>query len=64
MIIVLCLDQVKNYVNAVEQNPKLLKLALSAEKEELNGVCKTCNSEYETKPSTNKVYCSARCRYA
>jgi len=31
-----CLDQVKNYVNAVEKNPKLLKLALSAEKEELN----------------------------
>lgn len=35
-IFVLCEEQVKNYVNAVEQNPKLLKLALSAEKEELN----------------------------
>ena len=32
----LCLDQVKNYVNAVEQNHKLLKLALNAEKTELN----------------------------
>jgi DNA-cytosine methyltransferase len=34
-VFVLCKEQVKNYVNAVEQNPKLLKLALSAEKEEL-----------------------------
>ena len=35
-IFTLCLDQVKNYVSVVEQNPKLLKLALNAEKEELN----------------------------
>ena len=35
-IFTLCIDQVKNYVSAVEQNPKLLKLALNAEKEELN----------------------------
>lgn len=31
-----CLDQIKNYVSVVEQNPKLLKLALSAEKNELS----------------------------
>lgn len=42
-IFALCLDQVKNYVNAVEQNPKLLKLALSAEKEELNEFVKLAN---------------------
>ena len=42
-VFALCLDQVKNYVNAVEQNPKLLKLALSAEKEELNEFVKLAN---------------------
>ena len=31
----LCLDQAKNFVNAVEKNHKLLKLVLSAEKKEL-----------------------------
>jgi len=36
----LCLDQVKNYVSAVEQNPKLLKLVLDAEKSELNELVK------------------------
>lgn len=39
-IFALCLDQVKNYVNAVEQNPKLQKLALNAEKTELNEFAK------------------------
>lgn len=39
-IFALCLDQVKNYVNAVEQNPKLLKRALSVEKTELNEFAK------------------------
>ena len=42
-VFALCLDQVKNYVNAVEPNPKLLKLALSAEKEELNEFVKLAN---------------------
>ncbi len=39
-IFALWLDQVKNYVNVVEQSPKLLKLALSVEKTELNEFAK------------------------
>lgn len=39
-IFTLCLDQVKNYVSAVERSPKLLKLALNAEKTELNEFAK------------------------
>jgi len=53
-IFALCLDRAKNYVNAVEQNPKLLKLALSAEKTELNEFVKlviqnTLQSNQQTK---------------
>lgn len=36
----LCLDQAKNFVNAVEKNHKLLKLVLSAESEELKEYAK------------------------
>ena len=36
----LCLDQAKNFVNAVEKNHKLLKLVLSAENEELKEYAK------------------------
>ena len=49
--ILLCLDQVKNFVNAVDKNPKLLKLVLSAEKSELkeyvNSVVKTINPNHQ-----------------
>ena len=51
----LCLDQVKNYVSAVEQNPKLLKLALSAEKEKLNEFVKLANQN--TKQNNQKTKC-------
>lgn len=54
-IFALCLDQVKNYVNAVEQNPKLLKLALSAEKEKLNEFVKLANQN--TKQSNQQTKC-------
>ena len=54
-IFALCLDQVKNYVNAVEQNPKLLKLALSAEKEELNEFVKLANQN--TKQNNQLTKC-------
>jgi site-specific DNA-cytosine methylase len=37
-IFALCIDQAQNYVDAVLKNPRLQKLALIAEKEELNGV--------------------------
>ena len=49
--ILLCLDQAKNFVNAVDKNPKLLKLVLSAEKSELkeyvNSVVKTINPNHQ-----------------
>jgi DNA (cytosine-5)-methyltransferase 3A len=49
--ILLCLDQVKNFVNAVDKNPKLLKLVLSAEKSELkeyvDSVVKTINPNHQ-----------------
>ena len=54
-IFALCLDQVKNYVNAVEQNPKLLKLALSAEKEKLNEFVKLANQN--TRQNNQKTKC-------
>ena len=54
-VFALCLDQVKNYVNAVEQNPKLLKLALSAEKEKLNEFVKLANQN--TKQSNQQTKC-------
>ena len=54
-IFALCLDQVKNYVNAVEQNPKLLKLVLSAEKEELNEFVKLANQN--TKQNNQLTKC-------
>jgi len=54
-IFALCLDQVKNYVSAVEQNPKLLKLALSAEKEKLNEFVKLANQN--TKQNNQQTKC-------
>jgi len=49
--ILLCLDEVKNFVNAVDKNPKLLKLVLSAEKSELkeyvDSVVKTINPNHQ-----------------
>lgn len=55
---VLCEDQVKNYVNAVEQNPKLLKLALSAEKKELNEFVKLAIQN--TKQSLLQTKCTVQ----
>jgi site-specific DNA-cytosine methylase len=40
VIFALCYESAKNYVNAVGQNPKLLKLVLSAENSELNELVK------------------------
>ena len=54
-IFALCLARVKNYVNAVEQNPKLLKLALSAEKEKLNEFVKLANQN--TRQNNQKTKC-------
>ena len=48
---ILCIDQVKNYVNVVEKNHKLLKLALSVERKELREyvkhVCKNMNANLQ-----------------
>ncbi len=41
VIFALCYEQAKNYVNAVSQNPKLLKLVLDAEQSELNELVKS-----------------------
>lgn len=54
-IFALCLDQVKNYVNAVEQNPRLLKLALNAGEEKLNEFVKLVNQN--TKQNNLKIKC-------
>nr|MDA3834368.1 DNA cytosine methyltransferase [Spirochaetales bacterium] len=53
-IVTLCLDQIKNYVSAVERNPKLLKLALNAEKSELSEHVSTAVSPIHVSPQSTR----------
>lgn len=52
--IVLCSDQAKSFVLAVEKNPKLLKLVLSAESKELKEYVKPANQNMSVSQASKK----------
>lgn len=51
---ILCLDQAKNYVNAVDQNPKLQKLVLSVDQIELQEYVNNVAMNIDAKPQLIK----------
>jgi len=53
--IVLCLDQAKSFVSAVEKNPKLLKLVSSAGSEELKEYAKLANQNMSASQASTKL---------
>lgn len=47
-----------------KEKSQVAKTCFECRKKRVERICKTCNSKYTTKQSTNKVYCSRKCRYA
>lgn len=46
------------------EKSQVAKTCFECRKKQIDRICKTCGKKYTSKQSTNKTYCSAKCRYA